>query len=247
MRLQDFSGYDLYELIHLAQAGEKKALDCLVEKNIRLVYSVAQRFLHRGTDFDDLVQVGFIGLIKAVNNFNSEFGVQFSTYAVPMIAGEMRRLLRDDGPIKVSRSLKMLAIRAMAVKEQLLAQNGREPTISEIAKTLQVSEAELATAFDVLTPPESLYAVSGENDSLFLIDKISTGSSEEANILNEICIESLIKKLPEREQTIINMRYFNDKTQKEVAERLGISQVQVSRLERKILSELKRKLAQEAT
>lgn len=245
--MQDFSGYDLYELIHLAQAGEKKALDCLVEKNIRLVYSVAQRFLHRGTDFDDLVQVGFIGLIKAVNNFNSEFGVQFSTYAVPMIAGEMRRLLRDDGPIKVSRSLKMLAIRAMAVKEQLLAQNGREPTISEIAKTLQVSEAELATAFDVLTPPESLYAVSGENDSLFLIDKISTGSSEEANILNEICIESLIKKLPEREQTIINMRYFNDKTQKEVAERLGISQVQVSRLERKILSELKRKLAQEAT
>ncbi|MBQ3226592.1 MAG: SigB/SigF/SigG family RNA polymerase sigma factor [Clostridia bacterium] len=245
--MQDFSGYDLYELIHLAQDGEKAALDCLVEKNIRLVYSVAQRFLHRGTDFDDLVQVGFIGFIKAVNNFNSEFGVQFSTYAVPMIAGEMRRLLRDDGPIKVSRSLKTLAVKAMAVKEQILAQDSREPTISEIAKALNVNEAELATAFDAITPPESLYAVSGENDSLFLIDKISTGSSEEANILNEICIESLIKKLPEREQTIINMRYFNDKTQKEVAERLGISQVQVSRLERKILSELKRKLAQEAT
>ena len=244
--MQDFSGYDLYELIHLAQDGRQGALDCLVEKNIRLVYSVAQRFLHRGTDFDDLVQVGFIGLIKAVNHFNFEFGVQFSTYAVPMIAGEMRRLLRDDGPIKVSRSLKMLAIKAMSVKEQLLAQNDREPTISEIAKILSVSEAELATAFDALTPPESLYAVSGDNDSLFLIDKISNGISEEANILNEICIERLIKKLPEREQTIINMRYFNDKTQKEVAERLGISQVQVSRLERKILNELKLKLAANA-
>ena len=241
--MQDFSGYDLYELIHLAQVGEKEALNCLVEKNMRLVYSVAQRFLHRGIDFDDLVQVGFIGLIKAIHNFNQEFGVQFSTYAVPMIAGEMRRLLRDDGPIKVSRSLKTLAIKAMSVKEQLFTQNGREPTISEIAKVLNVSDAELATAFSALTPPESLYAVSGENDSLFLIDKIHSGKSEESKILNEICMESLIKKLPEREQIIINMRYFNDKTQKEVADRLGISQVQVSRLERKILKELKRNLS----
>ncbi len=240
--MQDFSGFDLYDLIHLAQDGNRDATNYLVEKNLRLIYSVAQRFLGRGIDLEDLFQLGCIGLLKAIQRFDTNFGVQFSTYAVPMISGEMRRILRDDGPIKVSRGLKMLASRALSMKETLYEELGREPAIREIAEHLGVDASELATAIDATHPPESLYAVCGENDSMLLIDKISGGNDPETEIVNQISIESLIRKLPDRERLIIQMRYFEDRTQKQVADKLGISQVQVSRLERKILGELKKQM-----
>ena len=238
--MQEYANCDTLQLICLAQDGDSTALNMITQQNIKLVYSIAHKFTGRGTELDDLVQLGTIGLIKAVKKFNADFDVKFSTYAVPMIMGEIKRFLRDDGPVKVSRSLKQLAAKAYAIQNDLSKSTGREPTISEIADILCASEAELAAALEAAQMPESLYTPLGEDESLLLIDKIKCSSDNEAETVNKIALGQLIKKLPEREQKIIILRYFKDKTQSQTATQLGISQVQVSRLERKILSALKK-------
>ena len=240
--MQKYANCDTLQLIHLAQENDRKALDAIVEQNIKLVYSIAHKFTGRGTDLDDLLQLGTIGLIKAVKKFNADFDVKFSTYAVPMIMGEIKRFLRDDGPIKVSRSLKQLAAKAYAVQNDLSKSTGKEPTISEIADILCVPRADLAAALEAAQAPESLYTPFSEDESLLLIDKVKSIADNETETVNKIALGQLIKKLSEREQKIIILRYFKDKTQSQTATQLGISQVQVSRIERKILSALRKSL-----
>lgn len=231
-----------YELISLAKNGDELAKEQLVCENSRLIYSVARRFLGRGYDLEDLYQLGAIGLIKAINNFDIEYNVQFSTYAVPLIMGEIKRFLRDDGIIKVSRSQKTLAAKAKAVEEKLRTQTGEAPKISEIAEKLSVSCEEIAAAIEASKPVESLLAPSSEDEKLLLIDKISGGVNNENDTVNKITLFELVKKLPERERKIIFLRYFKDKTQTQTAKKLGISQVQVSRIEKKILGEMRKKM-----
>ncbi|MBQ4515964.1 MAG: SigB/SigF/SigG family RNA polymerase sigma factor [Clostridia bacterium] len=241
--MQEHSNCKTYQLIHLVQDGDTSALDKLVTDNIKLVYSIAHKFNGRGIELEDLVQIGSIGLVKAIKKFDLSYDVKFSTYAVPMIMGEMKRFLRDDGPVKVSRSLKTLAAKAFAVKTRLSEELGKEPTISEIAAELGETPADLATALDAARTPESLYTPYGDDESLLLIDKINGGLENEGATVNKIALSELIAKLPEREKKIIILRYFKDKTQTQIAKQLGISQVQVSRLEKKILNTMRESLS----
>lgn len=234
---------EIYNLIKLAQDNDEDALNQLAQDNMGLVYSIAHKLSGRGTELEDLIQIGSIGLIKAIKKFDLSFEVKFSTYAVPMIMGEMKRFLRDDGPIKVSRSLKTLCGKAYAVKEKLSCTLGREPSIGEIANELGERAEDLAAAMDSSAAPESLYSFYGDNEKLLLIDKIIGGSSYEAESINRIALFELIKKLTEREQKLIILRYFKDKTQSQTAAQLGISQVQVSRLEKKILQSMHKSLS----
>lgn len=233
-------------LLRLAAQGNQKARDLLVQQNTGLVHSVVKRFLGRGHEPEDLFQVGCIGLIKAVQKFDCSFGVKFSTYAVPMIMGEIKRFIRDDGIIKVSRSLKETASKAMAVKEQLTVQTGTEPTLREIAQKLGISSAELAAALDAGIHPESLYAVSddGSREGLPLIDRLEEDTDYESEIVNKLVLRQLLSEFGEREQKIICMRYFKQRTQTQIAEVLGISQVQVSRIEKKILLKMRKRLTE---
>lgn len=233
---------DTYDLIHLARGGNQAAKDQLVRDNMGLIYSIARKFANRGYEMDDLVQIGSIGLIKAIDKFDTAFGVKFSTYAVPMIMGEIKRFLRDDGPVKVSRTLKTLAGKAKAIEERLSNKLGRDPTIHEIASEMEIDPEELATALDASRPPESLYAQYGDSDKILLIDKVSGGVDNESKLVNNIALSELIQKLPERERKIIILRYFKEKTQAQIAAMLGISQVQVSRIEKKILTQLRENL-----
>ncbi len=241
--MQEHTNCEIYKLIFLAQDGDRCALETLIKENIKLVYSIAHKLTGRGIELEDLVQIGSIGLIKAIKKFDAGFDVKFSTYAVPMIMGEMKRFLRDNGPIKVSRSLKTLANKAFAVKSRLSEELGREPTISEIAEDLGVTSADLAIALDAVKTPESIYTPYGDDDSILLIDKINGGLENEGNTVNKIALAELISKLPERERKIIILRYFKDKTQTQIAKQLGISQVQVSRLEKKILTIMRNSLS----
>ena len=241
--MHEYSNCETYQFIRLAQDEDSFALVKLVKENIKLVYSIAHKFNGRGIELEDLVQIGSIGLVKAIKKFDLSYDVKFSTYAVPMIMGEIKRFLRDDGPIKVSRSLKTLAAKAFAIKTRLAEETGKEPTISEIAAELGENTADLATALDAAKTPESLYTPYGDDDSLLLIDKINGGLENEGTAINKIALSELIKKLPERERKIIILRYFKDKTQSQIAKQLGISQVQVSRLEKKILSAMRKSLS----
>ena len=232
------------ELLKKACLGDKTAQDTLISQNTGLVHSVVKRFLGRGYDAEDLFQIGCIGLIKSVQKFDCSFGVKFSTYAVPMIIGEIKRFIRDDGMIKVSRTIKETAIKAMAVKEQLTFQNGVEPNIQEIAKVLEISPQELSVALEAGMQPESLYSKTdnGNRESLPLIDKLEDECDLENTIVNRLALRQLIYELPSREQAILNLRYFKQKTQTQIAEKLGISQVQVSRIEKKLLLMMREKL-----
>ena len=232
------------ELLKLAAAGDRNAQDTLVQQNTGLVHSIVRRFAGRGHEPEDLFQIGCIGLIKAVRKFDLSFGVKFSTYAVPMIMGEIKRFIRDDGIIKVSRSLKETVAKAMAVRERLTIQNGAEPTLNEIAAELGISGADLAAAMDAGAAPESLYAVSddGSKENRPLIEKIEQDTDYETEIINKLVLRQLLAEFGEREQKIICMRYFKQKTQSQIAEMLGISQVQVSRIEKKILLKMREKL-----
>lgn len=241
--MQEYTNCETYQLIFLAQDGDNEALEKLVNDNIKLVYSIAHRLTGRGVELEDLVQIGSIGLMKAIKKFDSSFDVKFSTYAVPMIMGEMKRFLRDDGPIKVSRSLKTLAGKAFAVKTRLSEEWGREPTIGEIAAELNETPADLAAALDAAKTPESLYTPYGDDESILLIDKINGGLESEGTTVNKIALAELISRLPERERKIIILRYFKDKTQTQIAKQLGISQVQVSRLEKRILTIMRNSLS----
>lgn len=232
-------------LILKAQQGDRVAKEKLVKHNIGLIKSVLRGFTNRGYDMEDLFQIGSIGLLKAIDKFDISFDVKFSTYAVPMIAGEIKRFLRDDGIIKVSRSLKQTANKVKYTQENLAKILGREPTIQEIADELNIDKEEIAMALESTYQPDYLYDVihHDEGSPLHVIDKISLEESEDEDIIDNILLKEMLSQLKERDRQVIVLRYFKDKTQVEVAEILGISQVQVSRIEKKIIEEMKDMLA----
>lgn len=235
---------DLFELIEAAHQGDKEARDRLVMENMGLIWSIVRRFSGRGHELEDLFQIGSIGLIKAIDKFDTSYDVKFSTYAVPMIAGEIKRFLRDDGMIKVSRSLKEAAGKAKIAKEKLHGSNGREPTIDEVAREIGISSEELVMALDSQSEVESLHKTiyQGEGNAITLMDKLEETSDANEELLNHMVLMELMTGLDEKERSIIEMRYFQDKTQMEVAKNLGISQVQVSRMEKKILLRMRGQL-----
>ena len=226
-------------LLALARAGNSEAQDTLVRRNIALVKSIVKRFLGRGVEYDDLFQIGSLGLIKAIRNFAPEYGVHFSTYAVPMIAGEIKRFLRDDGMVKVSRSLKETATKAAAATEKLRREKGREPTISEIAELTGVTSEDLVVAMDASKACMSLQEPVFEDESILLLDRVAVQQDDSAVLIDKILLKELIGSLDARERQIIILRYFQDKTQSEIAEILGVSQVQISRLETRIISKMR--------
>ena len=227
-------------LLQQLRDGDPTAREKLIRGNLRLVLSVIQRFLGRGEDPDDLFQVGCIGLIKAIDNFDCSHLVKFSTYAVPMIAGEIRRFLRDSSPVRVSRSLKDTAYRAMQAREKLTGVLGREPDVLEIARELQLPKEEVVLALEAIVEPVSLYepVFSDGGDTIYVMDQVSDGGSDESWI-QEMSIRDAMEKLTEREKRIIYLRFFRGKTQMEVSEEIGISQAQVSRLEKGALAKVK--------
>ncbi|MGC5324481.1 RNA polymerase sporulation sigma factor SigF [Brevibacillus sp. SYSU BS000544] len=232
------------ELIAKSQAGDNDARELLVNSNIRLVWSVVQRFINRGYEADDLFQIGCIGLLKAVDKFDLAYDVKFSTYAVPMIIGEIQRFLRDDGTVKVSRSLKETANKVRRVKDELYKVFGRSPTIAEVAEALSITPEEVVFAQEASRAPSSIHETVFENDGdpITLIDQIADESI--GKWFDKIALKDAISRLTEREQLIVYLRYYKDFTQSEVAERLGISQVQVSRLEKRILQTIKGQIEQ---
>lgn len=233
---------EIKDLIIKSQNGDHEARDKIVNSNIRLIWSVVQRFLNRGYEADDLFQIGSIGLLKAVDKFDMSFDVRFSTYAVPMIIGEIQRFIRDDGTVKVSRSLKETANKVRKTKDELSKTLGRLPTIKEIAEKLQITPEDVIFAQEANRAPTSIHETVFENDGdpITLMDQISDESQNKW--FDKIALQEAIRSLDERERLIVYLRYFKDQTQSEVAERLGISQVQVSRLEKKILSNIKEQL-----
>ena len=232
------------ELISKAQNGDKEALDILVNDNVGLIWSVVKKFTNRGYDADDLFQIGAIGLIKCVQKFDMSFEVKFSTYAVPMIIGEIKRFLRDDGLIKISRPLKELSRKAKYLQEELQQKNGKPPTLLELAEQLEVDIDELSVALDSSREVESLYQAvyQGDGNPVFLMDKLEQEVDEETRNVDILTLNEVLEKLAPKERQIINMRYFDDKTQTETAREIGISQVQVSRIEKKVLGALKNQL-----
>ena len=224
-------------LLRRAHEGDKAARDTLVEENLGLVWSIVRRFTGRGVEAEDLFQIGSIGLLKAIDKFDPGYEVQFSTYAVPMITGEIKRFLRDDGMVKVSRPLKELSWKAYAVRERLERELGQEPSLSLIARELEVTMEELVMALDSGAEVESLQKTiyQGDGNDISLEDRLEEWSGAQEQLLNRILLEETLDKLEARERQIIYLRYFEDKTQTEIARELGISQVQVSRMEKKIL------------
>jgi RNA polymerase sporulation-specific sigma factor len=233
---------EIKELIKKSQAGDQEARNEIVERNMRLVWSVVQRFLNRGYDPDDLFQIGCIGLLKSVDKFDLSYDVKFSTYAVPMIIGEIQRFIRDDGTIKVSRSLKEVGNKIRRAKDDLAKELGRAPTIYEISDHLEIPVDEILLAQEAVMAPTSIHEIVYENDGdpITLLDQIS--DQEEGKWFDKIALKEAIEGLDDREKLIVYLRYYNDQTQAEVAGRLGISQVQVSRLEKKILKQIKNQM-----
>ena len=232
------------ELLIKCKEGDTKAREMLIDGNLRLVLSIVQRFTSRNENMDDLFQVGCIGLIKSIDNFNINLDVKFSTYAVPMIIGEIRRYLRDNNSIRVSRSIRDLAYRALQAKEKLTSDQGREPSMEEIAKLINEKKEDVVCALEAITEPVSLYdpVYSDSEDSMFVIDQIKDSSSEEELWIEDIAIKEAIKRLGEREKKIIDMRFYSGKTQSEVASEIGISQAQVSRLEKSALESIRKQM-----
>ena len=230
------------ELFEKIKEGDRAARDKFIRGNLRLVLSVIQRFSSRGENPDDLFQVGCIGLIKAIDNFNTDVGVQFSTYAVPMIIGEIRRFLRDEGPIRVSRSLKDIAYKAMRAREKYINTNSREPTISELAKELDIPREDIVTALDAIADPVSLYEpiYHDGGEAIYVMDQVRDTKNTDTNWLESIALKEAMKHLSDREKHILNLRFFNGRTQTEVAQDIGISQAQVSRLEKSALKQLRK-------
>lgn len=230
------------ELIIKAKSGDNSAQTKIVENNLGLVGSIVKRFLNRGYDSEDLFQIGCIGLIKAIKKFNFDYDVKFSTYAVPMILGEIKRFIRDDGMIKVSRSLKELDCKVNITKEIMSKELGREPTLNEIAGRLGVDLEDIILAIEANCSPESLQSPIGDDEGgVFLLDRIGN-TSIEIELENKIALKQVLQSLGEREREVIVLRYFKEKTQTEVAAVLGISQVHVSRIEKKILMEMRKKI-----
>ncbi len=231
-------------LIREAHAGDKEARDRLVMENVGLIWSIVRRFSGRGHELEDLFQIGSIGLIKAIDKFDPAFEVRFSTYAVPMITGEIKRFLRDDGMIKVSRSLKEMSAKIQAAREDMTYSLGREPTLDEIAGKLQVSREEVAASLEAGAEIESLYRPVGDlgESSSCLLDKLEEETNAQEKLLDRMILEKLLDGLNEQEKDIILRRYYYNQTQTEIAQVLNISQVQVSRLEKRILKKMRERL-----
>ena len=225
------------ELIRLSQAGDKAAADALVQENAGLIWSIARRFVGRGTELDDLYQLGCLGFLKAVEGFDTSYGTQFSTYAVPKITGEIRRFLRDDGAVKVSRGIKEQAATIRITRNHLTAALGREPTVMEISRQTGFTAEEIALAEAATAATESIQKESGEEG--FSLEQVLTDTETEERMVERIALMQAIGKLPERESTVIHMRFFHGLTQQRVAKVLNVSQVQVSRIEKKALAHLK--------
>ncbi len=230
------------ELLLKIKNGDKEARESFIQGNLRLVLSVVQRFGNRGENPDDLFQVGCIGLIKSIDNFNLEVGVKFSTYAVPMIIGEIRRYLRDNSSIRVSRSLRDIAYKALQVKESFILKNNREPTIEEIAKELEIPKEEIVFALDAISDPVSLYepVYHDGGDALYVMDQVCDEKSCDEAWLEQISLREAMKHLSKREKHILSLRFFKGRTQMEVADEIGISQAQVSRLEKNAIEQMKK-------
>ena len=230
------------ELFIKIKEGDMEAREEFVHGNLRLVLSVIQRFNNRGENVDDLFQVGCIGLIKAIDNFDLSLGVQFSTYAVPMIIGELRRHLRDNNAIRVSRSLKDIAYKALYVKERLINKNSKEPTVTEIAKEMDVPKEDVVFALDAIAEPVSLFepVYHDGGEAIYVMDQVKDTKNNDENWLENIAIAEAMKHLNEREKHILNLRFFQGRTQMEVADDIGISQAQVSRLEKSALKHMRK-------
>lgn len=231
-------------LIEKSHHGDKKARERLVEENMGLVWSIVKRFAGRGTDMEDLFQIGAMGLIKAIDKFDISFEVRFSTYAVPMIAGEIKRFLRDDGIVKVSRALKENCWKIRKETEQFRQREGRDPTMEELSELTGLEREEIAMALESSAEVESIYKTIPQKDGseICLLDRIESQKEGMQELLNRVVLEQLLSELPDTERRLIIMRYMQDKTQSEVARVLGVSQVQVSRLEKKILKQMREKL-----
>lgn len=241
--LKVLSESEKMRLLKLSREGDKTAREELVNGNLRLVLSVIQRFTQRGENLDDLFQVGCIGLIKSIDNFDMSQNVRFSTYAVPMIIGEIRRYLRDNNSIRISRSMRDTAYKAMQVKERLTTQNLREPTIEEIAKELDLPREDVVMALESIVEPVSLYepVYSDGGDTIYVMDQVGD-HNDDNNWLDEIALKEAIRGLNDREKKILNLRFFKGMTQIEVSAEIGISQAQVSRLEKGALERIKKQI-----
>lgn len=243
-KLQTLTDEEKRDLLVKSKTGNEEARQKLIYGNLRLVLSIIQRFTNRNENLDDLFQVGCIGLVKAVDNFNIDLDVKFSTYAVPMIIGEIRRYLRDNNSIRISRSVRDLAYRSLQAREELLKTNQREPTTDEIAAKIGETRENVYRAMEAIVEPISLYEpVYSENgDSLYVVDQLCDTSSSDEMWLESIALREAMKTLSERERTIINLRFYKNKTQVEIAEEIGISQAQVSRLEKGALERMRKQI-----
>jgi RNA polymerase sporulation-specific sigma factor len=244
LKKECFNYEDNAELIQLARDGNKQALDRLIEMNLPLVSSISKKFLNRGYEYEDIFQIGSIGLVKAVNNFDPKFNVKFSTYAVPMIIGEIKRFLRDDGIIKVSRSVKNTARKLHYDKEALTKKLDRAPTVDELAQYSGIDKEDIIMATESVYGVQYLYDTIHQDDGapVLLIDKLSEDGEEDKEIVDKIALKEALKNLDVKSRQIIMLRYFKDKTQIQVARMLGISQVQVSRIEKKVLKQMRETL-----
>ncbi len=232
------------QLVKEAQEGSQEAKSILIQENSPLIKSIIKRFKDKGIEYDDLYQIGCIGFLKAIKNFNAEFGVKFSTYVVPMVIGEIKRFMRDDGAIKVSRALKSLNLQINKYVEFFIQKQQRKPTIEELAKHFNVEEQDIIMAMDSAKMPLSIFTpVEDDVEGTSLVDRIEADEDYNEKMIDDIALKEVIKKLDERDKKIILLRYYYDKTQSEIAKELKISQVQVSRLENKILDNLKKKLS----
>ncbi|MGE4485714.1 MAG: RNA polymerase sporulation sigma factor SigG [Oscillospiraceae bacterium] len=243
-RLKVLKNEETMALLERSRAGDKKAREELISGNLRLVLSAIQKFTNRGELADDLFQVGCIGLIKAIDNFDTSLNVRFSTYGVPMIIGEIRRYLRDNSPIRVSRSIRDTAYKVLQTKESLMSQSQREPTVDEIAKALDIKRSEVVTAMDAIMDPVSLYEpiYTDGGDAVCGIDQIGDTKNTDENWLEQIAINEAMSRLGDREKHILNLRFYEGKTQMQVAQEIGISQAQVSRLEKNAIRQIKKNI-----
>ena len=243
-KLKVLKNDEMVELLRRTREGDLKAREEMISGNLRLVLSVIQRFSGRGENVDDLFQVGCIGLIKAIDNFNIDLDVRFSTYGVPMIVGEIRRYLRDNSSVRVSRSVRDTAYKVLQAKERYLAEHQKEPTVEEIAKLLEIKREDVVLALDAIVDPISLYepVYSDGGDTICVLDQVKDGKNTDESWLERIALKEAISKLGERERHILDLRFFQGKTQMEVSAEVGISQAQVSRLEKNAINQIKKSL-----
>lgn len=244
LKKEEYNYEDNQTLLPLAKTGDEVAMNRLIEMNLPLVSSISKKFLNRGYDYEDIFQIGSIGLVKAIKNFDDAFNVKFSTYAVPMIIGEIKRFLRDDGIIKVSRNTKSLARKIHFDKEELTRKLDRDPTIEELSEYSGVNKEDIVFAVESAATMQYLYDTIHQDDGapVLLIDKLSEKPNEDSDMINKIALKEALRSLDIKSRQIIMLRYFKDKTQVQVAKMLGISQVQVSRIEKKVLGVMKEKL-----